>query len=397
MAAIRERKTKEGQRFYEIRCRVSRDRPELSRRWYPPEGWSAKAIQKELAKIAAEFERQAQAGEIISRSEKKEKKRQAERAAAAILTVRKYGETVFMPEKAIRCSESTREYYQTQLNLHVYPEIGDLRLTEVSPAHLNALLLSMQAGKYAHSSLIAVYTTLHQLFKSAYMCDLIEKNPMDKTQRPRKTKERLKADRIEAYSAEELCYILQCIDSAPLKWRAMIHLLVDSGLRRGEACGLQWRYVDFENGRITIAASLNYTPSKGVYLGTPKSGKLRTIDVAPEVMALLKELRNEQASKALSQFVFTQENTPEPMHPQSPTRYLMRLGKRYGIPDLHPHKLRHSFASVAITNGADIASVSEKLGHADKAITLKMYTHADAASIKRAGDIFREALKEKKA
>ena len=82
------------------------------------------------------------------------------------------------------------------------------------------------------------------------------------------------------------------------------------------------------------------------------------------------------------------------MHPQSPTRYLKQFSKRYGIPGLHPHKLRHSFASVAITNGADVASVSEKLGHGDKAVTLRMYTHADQESMKRASQIFRDALKK---
>jgi len=71
---------------------------------------------------------------------------------------------------------------------------------------------------------------------------------------------------------------------------------------------------------------------------------------------------------------------------------MKRFAKRYGVADLHPHKLRHSFASVAITNGADVASVSEKLGHSDKAVTLRMYTHADAESVKRVGDIFRNAL-----
>ena len=65
-----------------------------------------------------------------------------------------------------------------------------------------------------------------------------------------------------------------------------------------------------------------------------------------------------------------------------------------GVQDLHPHKLRHSFASIAITNGADIASVSEKLGHTDKAVTLRMYTHADQESIRRASQIFRNAIKD---
>ena len=110
---------------------------------------------------------------------------------------------------------------------------------------------------------------------------------------------------------------------------------------------------------------------------------------------MLRQLRAEQAGKAISRFVFTQEDSPEPMHPQSPTRYLKKFSERYNIPDMHPHKLRHSFASVAITNGADVASVSEKLGHSDKAVTLRMYTHADQESIKRAGNIFREAIKPK--
>ena len=83
------------------------------------------------------------------------------------------------------------------------------------------------------------------------------------------------------------------------------------------------------------------------------------------------------------------------MHPQSPTRYLKKLSDHCGLPDLHPHKLRHTFASVAITNGADVANVSEALGHSDKAVTLRMYTHADEASIEKASDIFRTAISGK--
>ena len=76
---------------------------------------------------------------------------------------------------------------------------------------------------------------------------------------------------------------------------------------------------------------------------------------------------------------------------------MQKFAARYGIQELHPHKLRHSFASIAITNGADIASVSEILGHSDKAVTLRMYTHADQASMTRASNIFREAIKRKQA
>ena len=111
-------------------------------------------------------------------------------------------------------------------------------------------------------------------------------------------------------------------------------------------------------------------------------------------MELLKQWRQEQSQHAISRFVFTQEDSAEPMHPQSPEHYLKKFARKYGIKDLHPHKLRHTFASVAITNGADIASISEILGHCDKSVTLKMYTHADKESMKRAGNVFLDALKK---
>ena len=56
-------------------------------------------------------------------------------------------------------------------------------------------------------------------------------------------------------------------------------------------------------------------------------------------------------------------------------------------------KLRHTFASIAITNGADVASVSETLGHSDKAVTLRMYTHANEESKRKVSNLVEELLK----
>ena len=91
MPSIRKRETKYGQLFYEIRISRGRDNSYLSTRWYPPKGWSQKAIDRELAKVSAEFERQAKAGEVISREEQKEKDLQKKQEAAKILTLKLYG------------------------------------------------------------------------------------------------------------------------------------------------------------------------------------------------------------------------------------------------------------------------------------------------------------------
>lgn len=394
MPSIRKRQTKDGRTFYEIQVSRGRARSRLTSRWYPPEGWSQKAINRELTKVAAEFERRCDTGEAISRAEQKEVDLLQKQEAARVQTLRQYGESVFMPAKAVTISENSRCSFQGNLDRWIYPALGELKMPDITAANISALLLDMQAQGKAHASCVKVYTVLNSLFKMAYLSDTIPKNPMDKVERPKLRKNEVRTQEPEAYTVEEVQRILSCLDQEPLKWRAMIRLLVDTGIRRGECCGLQWKDVDFKGNTITVAGNLCYTPQKGIYLDTPKNGKARTIDVDPDVIALLQQLRLQQADHAISAFVFTQDNSAEPMHPQSPTRYLKKFAERYGIDDLHPHKLRHSFASIAITNGADIASVSEKLGHSDKAVTLRMYTHADAESMKRASQIFRDALKK---
>ena len=396
MASKRLKVTKDGRRYYEIRVSRGRGQSYLVSRWYVPEGWSARAIERELAKQTADFERRCKSGEVLSHTERKEKEKREAQEAAAIQTLKQYGEGVFMPAKAVRCSENTRSSFQGMLNKHIYPVLGDIKMPEIKSAQITKLLLNVQAEGKAHATVVKIYNILNLLFKMAYLGDMIDRNPMDKVERPRPRKEEVCSGEVESYTAEELRYILQCVDKEPLKWRAMLHLLIDTGIRRGEACGLQWKHINFANHSITIAGNLCYTAEKGIYLDTPKSRKIRTIDIDPAITALFWELRLDQSQKAISQYVFTQEGSTEPMHPQTPTRYMQKFAKRYGIEHLHPHKLRHSFASIAIVNGADIASVSEKLGHADKSTTLRLYTHADQNSIKQASNIFREAIKFQK-
>ena len=105
MASTRKRTTKDGQTFYEIRVSRGRGKSYLTTRWYPPEGWSQKAIERALAKETAEFERRCREGEVVSRAEQKECDLQQKREAAKVLTLQQYGETVFMPAKNLYSQE----------------------------------------------------------------------------------------------------------------------------------------------------------------------------------------------------------------------------------------------------------------------------------------------------
>lgn len=392
MPSVRKRETKAGRAFYEITVSRGRSRSRLFTRWYPPDGWSQKAIDRELAKVAAKFERDVKAGEVISRTEKRQKAAQEAVEAAKIVTLRQYGEKVFMPAKTLTVTENTRASFQGNLDKWIYPAIGDIKLPEITSAQITAVLLDMQGKGKAHATVVKVYTILKSMFKMAYLSDMIDRNPMDKVERPKPRKDETKPQEAEAYTVQEVRYILKALSGEPLKWRALVRLLIDTGIRRGEALAIQWEDIDFQGKSILIQRNLCYTPDKGVYLDAPKNGKSRIVYVGDDTLELLQKLKSEQVPGA--QFIFTQDNSVEAMHPTSPTHYFRQFAKQHDIQGFHPHKLRHTFASVAITAGADVASVSETLGHSDTAVTLRMYTHANEESRQRVSQLFQDTIKD---
>lgn len=412
MASWQEMQTKNGEKFYKITVSRGRGKSPYTMRWYIPDGWSRRNIDNKIKTVAAAFENDCRNGLVKNRKELQEEKERLESEQAKIETVKQYGERVFMPSKKIQCAENTRLYYQEKLEKHIYPAFGSVKLPELSSAMISAFILEKQDSCISFSYLIGIYNTFKQLLKMAYMDDLISANPMDKVQRPRQIKTELQNSGIKAFTENELVYIIDCLKKEPLKWETYIRLMIETGCRRGELCGLKWDCINFSDFSVVIKNNLCYTAEKGVYNDTTKTGKERTVYISAEVVQLLQRFRDRQKEEirkrtkrlekehkplelsriALSEYVFTEKGYNTPMHPQAPNRYFKKFSEKYNIKDFHPHKLRHSFASVAITNGADIASVSEILGHADKATTLRMYTHADAEAQKRAAEVYRNAL-----
>lgn len=393
MASYTKKIDAKGEVFYKVQVTDGRGR-KVTRNWRPEPGWSARTIQSKLDQFAANLKNELAAGTVKTKQESDEEKRLADLEAAKLKTVRQYADGVFMPSKEATFSENARYSYRMFLDKHIFPVIGDFFIKDISTAMLRKLLLDYQKKGYAHSSCVKLYNILNGFFDMAFQDDSIGTNPMLKVARPKPRKEeKAQEDTKKSYTVRELRHILQCLANEPLKWQAYVSLIADTGVRRGEACGIQWSDINFKAGTVTIRRNLQYTASAGVYETSPKNGKARTVDIGPEVIDLLRQLQDQQSRSCISKWAFTQDSSPEPMHPQTPTRFFKKFGHRYGIEDFHPHKLRHTSASIAITSGADVVSVSERLGHSDTAITLRLYSHANNDSIRRAGQAVRDALK----
>lgn len=383
----------QGNTVYKVQASNGRGR-RVTRSWRPEPSWSAKTIERELNKFKANLEKELASGKVLTRQEQLERDKQAALEAAKIKTLRQYTDSVFLPRKELSFSENSKANYRQLLDKHILPSLGDIPMGEITPAMLDGLLLSFQKKGYAHSSCVKMHMILGGIFKMARKDSTITSNPMELVDCPAARKdEHIQNETEKAYTVQELSHIFDCLQHEPLKWQAYVHLVSDTGLRRGEACGLHWTDIDFKAGIITVRHNLQYTASAGVFLARPKNGQTRMVDIGSDVIDLLQRLRTEQADKCISKFVFSQESSPEPMNPQTPTRYFKKLEKRYGIKDFHPHKLRHTSASISLTHGGDLVSVSQRLGHSDTAVTLRMYAHANEESIRKAGQAVRDALK----
>lgn len=381
---------KNGKGAYQIN--VYHEGKRYTTTWSIPDGWSKTAIQRGLKKAESEFTAAVKSGEATTLKEQKERARQEAAERSQIITLRKYAEGVFMPAKMVTISEHTRESYQSNFRIHILPALGDMKLTEIKAVHINAFLLNMQKNGSKLGSVIKAYNILNGLFKMAFLEETIEANPMDKVTRPKATKAERVNKGIEAYTKEEIKRLRECADKEPLKWRTLAYLLTDTGCRIGEALGVMWKYVDFDRCQIRFENNLCYTPSKGTYNDTIKNGNIRTNTISKKTIDLLQQMKAEQEKLEVStKYVFTQDPNGEPMHHDSPRDYFGKFGARYGFENCHPHKLRHSFISIAVTSGADIASIAAIVGDKIETI-LKYYTHANEESKAAATRIYLDAI-----
>ena len=322
--------------------------------------------------------------------------------AAAKPTFKTYAEA-WLKSVALDHALSTVTNY-TKALARAGERFNDYKLEDITPNMVREYLTDLQAegsnrqtgGKLSYSTYFRQYVILDLLFQSAEDNEIINRSPMAKIKRPKRPKDAPPNPR-DVFSPDEVSYILECIQKEPLKWQATIAFMLDSGCRRGEVVDLKWESVNFSTGKVTIEANSLYTAGTGVYVTTPKSGKIRSFPLSPRRLAIMRQWKKEQTLYCLSKgipnsgYCFTGENG-KMMHPQTLTNRFADFFKRYDIPGFHPHALRHTMISLSITNGADVVSVSKRAGHADPSITLKVYSHVNEEAQQRASDILDQVI-----
>lgn len=143
----------------------------------------------------------------------------------------------------------------------------------------------------------------------------------------------------------------------------MLLTALRTGRRRGELMALRWEHVDLVAGQIHVRTAV----SRGV-IGTPKSGKARTIPMSDELLAGLKAYRHLKGPYVFCSPAGRLLKRDEIKHP------LRRACKKAGLRQVWWHALRHTFASHLVMRGVPLKAVQERLGHATIEMTMR-YAH----------------------
>jgi len=311
---------------------------------------------------------------------------------------------------SLRLAPSTMASYRKLWRLYISPNLGGVSLEKLTGTMVTAMYRKLETGGRHDGkagqglkprTIRYIHTTLRASLQEAVRQGLLAKNPAD-TARPPAARE-ARAPEIRPWNARQLATWQAWVDGQQLSDAVAFRVLAFTGCRRGEALALQWRDVDFEEGRLAVRRSVGVVKNKGkpeeFVEGPTKSGKERVVDLDPQPVAALRSWRVARAGIDLrlareDAVVFGDEEGRH-LHPDKFSwRFANRLARcRRELGDAAPpairlHDLRHTHASLLLAAGTPIKVVSERLGHSSPMITLTVYQHVTATMQREAAARF---------
>lgn len=308
-------------------------------------------------------------------------------------------------------SPKTYERYKSMLKARILPYLGNMYLDKIQPMQLMYLYQELSESTYVRKNVshklssktvLEHHRLLHSMLQQAVYWQMIPYNPASRVRPPK-----AKKPNINFYDDAQTIALIKALEGEELKFRVIILLTIFTGLRRGEVLGLEWQDINFKNSSLTVRQASQYVSSIGIYTKDPKTETSNRIISIPEsIIKLLKEYQKEQLKTRLrlgkewieTNRLFVQWNGA-PMHPDTITKWFRQFLEDKNLPHITFHGLRHTHATLLISQGLDVRTVSNRLGHAQTSTTLNIYAHAFAKMDREASDkldnlLYREDTKK---
>ncbi len=302
---------------------------------------------------------------------------------------------VYAPNKL---KETTIYHYKGIVKRHFTDYFGNKKLKDITPGMLSDFFCKLTVKDVDGNDIPmtpggvkGIYIVMKSIMSYAVSQGFIKETPCRRVILPQEDREE---DKKRKYLTEEEIPDFLAIFDGYSVINTIVKLLLYTGMRSGEAVGLQWKDIDFKRGTISIEHTLSYTTGK-YYLSSPKTKtSRRVIYMSTTVIELLKEHRRHQLELQTSlapnfphpEMVFT---NGEGDYKSTVTVNNSLKRKLRGTPFkfITPHSLRHTNASLLLNGGVDLKIVSEHLGHANISTTGNIYADVYDSTRKETAEI----------
>ena len=274
-------------------------------------------------------------------------------------------------------SEGTFVFYNDIVDKIIIPKLGLIKINKLTPLSIQNFLTSESKNK-SGTTVRHYYNVLNISLNRALKWQLIQVNPCNAVETPKKSQKKIKV-----LSPEESNNLLEYTQSCIFEVMYIpVLLALTCGMRRGEILGLKWDNINFEKNILVVKNNLQLFNGT-IKLTVPKTDKsARTIALLPSTIKILKEhKKNQLKQKLLHSSEYNDENfvccweDGRPIRPDYITQTFKKIIRHGNFLDVSFHDLRHTHATLQLLKGVNPKIVSERLGHSRINMTLDTYSH----------------------
>lgn len=298
----------------------------------------------------------------------------------------------------------TVEGYRIVVERHLVPELGNVRLTALTPSHVRRLLKAKTGEGLAPRTVRNIHAVLRRALEVARRDELVSRNVAALVSAPSAERPKLRM-----FDEDQSRAFLRAIEGHKLE--GYFTVLLALGLRRGEGCALKWADCDFETQEIHVRQNLQRVGGK-LRLGPTKTHRsARPLPMLPMVESALRRQRVRQAEARLlagkswkgeGDFVFTSA-VGGPLEPRNVNRVLAAVcaaeqasatkeERQPTFPPINVHGLRHSMVTVLRAEGVPDRVIAELVGHSRVSTTSDVYGRVLDSVVREAATAMERAL-----
>lgn len=258
--------------------------------------------------------------------------------------------------------QNTVDIYITMLNSKVLPFLGSFYINKINKQTLTSFYNTLKEEYNLSTKTIKNYHGLvSSILQLAVEWEYLKLNPCSNLRLPKNEKN---IDVKKFLTQKELSILLHYLDKqTDYDFKTIIYLIIYTGLRKSEALELTWKDIQFDENYIYIRQSKVTVKSGELVSDTKNTSSKRIVQVPNKVMEMIKKIERN------NEFVFNFKSRV------LGDKFKEFINNYRCIPQITLHKLRHTHATLLISNNIDIKSISARLGHSETSTTLNIYSH----------------------